>query len=83
MSEIARVACSIHKPHVELITDGVKKITKEGIVTMSDRSVKVDRIIYATGFDTSFKPKYAFKGRAGVDLGEVWAKRPQGKSLGS
>ncbi|KAJ9116767.1 hypothetical protein QFC24_006658 [Naganishia onofrii] len=68
---------AIHQPHVELVTDHIQKITKDGIITKNDRFIKVDRIIYATGFDTTFKPKYPFKGRDGKDLGEVWAKRPK------
>jgi cation diffusion facilitator CzcD-associated flavoprotein CzcO len=71
---------SIHRPHVELLTDHIQKITKIGIVIKNNRSIKVDRIIYATGFETTFKPKYPFQGRGGKDLGEVWAKRPKGMS---
>jgi cyclohexanone monooxygenase len=77
---LVRLHRSIHQPHVELVTDHIKKITKDGIVTVNDRLINVDRIISATGFDTTFKPKYPFQGRDGRDLGDVWAKRPKGRS---
>lgn len=69
----------IHKPHVKLVTDPIKEITSEGVLTITDEMLKVDRIIFATGFDTSFKPKYPLLGRSSLDLGDVWSKRPKGE----
>ena len=57
----------------------IEKVTKDAITTKNGESHKVDRIILATGFDTSFKPKYPLRGRNGVDLGDVWKHRPKGQ----
>ncbi|KAK0436585.1 hypothetical protein EV421DRAFT_1980129 [Armillaria borealis] len=64
-------------PNVDLINDPIKKVTPTGIVTEGGIERSVDRLILATGFDTSFRPGYELRGKDGVDLRDVWAHRPK------
>ncbi|KAK0189909.1 hypothetical protein F5146DRAFT_1139405 [Armillaria mellea] len=64
-------------PNVNLIHDTIKKVTPTGIVTEGGIERPVDRLILATGFDTSFRPGYELRGKDSVDLREVWVHRPK------
>lgn len=64
-------------PNVDLIHDPIKKVTPTGIVTEGGIERPVDRLILATGFDTSFRPGYELRGKDSVDLRDVWAHRPK------
>ena len=68
---------ALHQPQVDLITEPIESISAHGVTTVKGTFVEVDRIILATGFDTSFKPKYEIRAK-GKTVGEVWAKRPKG-----
>ncbi len=64
---------ALQKDNVELITDGIEKITPKGITSKEGKSRKVDTIIYATGF----KPFSMFDsqeviGRDGLKLSEYF-----------
>ncbi len=62
------------KPHVEVVCDGIEKVTPRGIVTATGREVEVDTIIFGTGFRTTeFLSPVHITGRDGVDLRDVWA----------
>ncbi|KAG7447094.1 FAD/NAD(P)-binding domain-containing protein [Guyanagaster necrorhizus] len=64
-------------PNVTFINDPIKKITPNGIVTEKGVERPVDRLILATGFDTSFKPRYRLRGKDGIDLRDAWSQRPK------
>jgi cation diffusion facilitator CzcD-associated flavoprotein CzcO len=62
------------KPHVQVVTDGVEKITAHGIVTTGGEEFPVDTIIFGTGFRTTeFLSPVDIRGRSGVALRDVWA----------
>jgi len=61
---------------VDVITTHIKKITETGIEDKDGVHREYDVIVCATGFDTSFKPRYPFIGRRGVDLRKKWAEQP-------
>ncbi|KAL8279688.1 hypothetical protein RQP46_008001 [Phenoliferia psychrophenolica] len=65
---------ALHMPQVDLITEGIASVSADGITTGQGNFVEVDRIILATGFDTSFKPKYPITAK-GKNLSDVWSKR--------
>ncbi|KAL8292694.1 hypothetical protein RQP46_001306 [Phenoliferia psychrophenolica] len=67
---------AVHEPHVHLHTDPIETITPDGI-KIDGKVIELDRIILATGFDTSFVPKYEISAK-GKSLGDVWAKRAKG-----
>lgn len=64
------------KPNVELVTEGINRITANGIQTNDGVLHPVDAIIYGTGFAaTEFLAPMCIIGRAGLDLNDTW---PQG-----
>ena len=64
---------AISQPHVDLVTDGIERVTKTGIRTVDGRERAVDAIIFATGFKVAdFLSPLAVTGRAGRGLNEEW-----------
>lgn len=39
--------------------------------------IKIDALVCATGFDTSFRPPFRLIGEEGEDLRDVWAEEPR------
>jgi 4-hydroxyacetophenone monooxygenase len=67
-------AQTLHRDNVELISDGIERITATGIVDSSGAVHDVDVIIYATGFSAShFLTPMKVTGRGGRDLHREWA----------
>lgn len=64
---------SLHKENVKVVTEGIERIIPEGLVLKSGETVPVDVIVCATGFNTSFCPKYSLVGRKD-DLRDRWSK---------
>ncbi|MET0998420.1 MAG: NAD(P)/FAD-dependent oxidoreductase [Marmoricola sp.] len=61
--------------HVDLVTDGIARITPTGIVTSDGTTREVDAIIVATGFYTTEQPiSQHIKGRDGRTLADSWAE---------
>lgn len=56
-------------------TDTIRGVTSNGFLT-ADGEVEVDVIICATGFDTSFRPRFPIVGLDGLDIATRWADCP-------
>ncbi|KAI8948942.1 hypothetical protein F4801DRAFT_580981 [Xylaria longipes] len=56
---------ALRAPNVDVITEGIAGIVREGIQLESGEIIKLDAIICATGFDTSFTPRFPLVGRDG------------------
>ena len=68
---------SLHRPNVELITERIDKFTASGVKTKS-RSVSLDAIVMATGFETHrFLYPIEVTGKEGSSLTQRWKQRPQ------
>ncbi|KAJ5318309.1 hypothetical protein N7476_004729 [Penicillium atrosanguineum] len=67
---------ALSEDNVSFISDGIAEITEDGIVTNDGTLRKVDAIICATGFDTSFSKRFPIYGSGGLDLGERWKEYP-------
>jgi 4-hydroxyacetophenone monooxygenase len=66
-------AGALKRDNVRLVTDSIREITPEGVVTADGEEHPVDVIIYGTGFQASkFLTPMRVTGRAGVDLHEQW-----------
>jgi 4-hydroxyacetophenone monooxygenase len=66
-------AGALKRDNVRLVTDSIREITPEGLVTADGEEYAVDVIIYGTGFQASkFLTPMTVKGRGGVDLHEQW-----------
>ena len=65
---------ALRRDNVHLVTEGIKEITKTGVVTGDGVEHKADVIIYGTGFEASdFLRTFKIVGRGGVELHDQWA----------
>jgi cation diffusion facilitator CzcD-associated flavoprotein CzcO len=62
------------RDNVETRWDDIGRLTEKGIHTKNGQQLDFDVIICATGFDTTFKPRFPTVGRNGVNLAEKWTK---------
>ncbi|CAI7655695.1 unnamed protein product [Penicillium manginii] len=60
-----------------LFTETIKEITPKGFRSQSGQEYECDVIICATGFDTSYRPRFPVIGINGVKLSERWAEIPE------
>lgn len=65
MTPAARYLRALTQPNVELVTESMKRFVPEGIELASGKLLKVDAIICATGFRTSFRPRFPIIGQRG------------------
>jgi cation diffusion facilitator CzcD-associated flavoprotein CzcO len=64
---------ALQRENVDLVTDPIEQVTRDGIRTRDGRHVPADVIIYATGFhSTSFLAPMRIEGREGRVLEDVW-----------
>ncbi|KAK9898968.1 FAD/NAD-P-binding domain-containing protein [Cystobasidium minutum MCA 4210] len=64
------------EPNVTTYTEMFKEITEEGFVQPDGTEEKVDIFICATGFDTTFRPKFPIIGSNGINLQDKWKDYP-------
>lgn len=69
---------AIKDPKTTLVCEALDEVTATGVKTTTGREFPVDVIICASGFDTSFKPKFPLLGLEGQDLREIWDQEPKG-----
>jgi cation diffusion facilitator CzcD-associated flavoprotein CzcO len=64
---------SYAEPNVELVSDGIREVVSDGVITNTGRHVKLDTILLGTGFQ-AFDPPHASAvvGRDGRTLRERW-----------
>ncbi|KAF2820154.1 FAD/NAD(P)-binding domain-containing protein [Ophiobolus disseminans] len=66
---------ALQQPNVECIFDPIASCTSEGLQTQA--GVKdIDVLIAATGFNTTFRPRFSLVGRDGVDMRDLWNNDP-------
>ena len=66
-------ATTLKRDNVHLVTDGILRITSDGIVGADGTHQEVDVIVYATGFEASrFLMPMRIRGRNGADLHKTW-----------
>lgn len=66
---------TFNRPGVNLITEGIERITENGIVTTDGTVREIDCLITATGYKTMEKgnlPTYEVYGVDGLELGSFW-----------
>jgi cyclohexanone monooxygenase len=67
---------ALDRPHVDLVTDRITKVTADAVVTADGTERPVDAIVVATGFFTTELPiAEHLTGRGGRTLAEVWEER--------
>ncbi|KAK9852250.1 hypothetical protein MYU51_008649 [Penicillium brevicompactum] len=62
---------------IDMITSEIAKVDETGILTADGQHRPVDVLVCATGFDTTFSPRFVVKGRGGVTLSERWKETPE------
>jgi len=69
---------ALARTNVEVITEGIARISPKGVVTTDGREHEVDAIIFGTGFKVQDPiPPGTFFGRGGVDIAQVWQQGPE------
>ncbi len=64
---------TLERPNVELVSQGVRELTKNGVVAEDSTERPADVIVLSTGFEsTRFLAPMEIRGRDGRDLNEVW-----------
>lgn len=66
---------SFNRENVDLVTDGIKRITKSGITTQDGTNHEFDTLILSTGFkvfERGNAPTFEVVGLEGVELGSFW-----------
>ena len=69
---------AIQEPNVDVHFTAVSKITEDGLVGEDGIERKVDTIVCATGFDTTYRPRFPIVGKNGIDLRDKWKICPEG-----
>lgn len=67
---------ALQKPNVQPIFDPIKKINAHCVITSDGQEHPVDVLIAATGFNTTFRPRFPILGVGGVNLQDLWEKSP-------
>ncbi|KAK0326392.1 hypothetical protein LTR82_002233 [Friedmanniomyces endolithicus] len=68
---------ALTKPNVTTVYGEIEKITERGCVCDDGNEYPIDVLICATGFDTTFKPRFPLIAPGGKNLQEEWAKEPR------
>lgn len=68
---------SLTKENVEVVYGEINEITEKGCLSDNGKEYPVDVLICATGFDTTFKPRFPLIGPAGGNLQDEWSQEPR------
>ncbi|KAK5047677.1 hypothetical protein LTR84_006342 [Exophiala bonariae] len=63
---------ALQQDNVQMITDHITQVTERGVCDNAGVIRDVDAIICATGFETSYEPRFPITGRNGYSLAENW-----------
>ena len=64
---------TLERPNVELVSQGVRELTKNAVVAEDGTERPADVIVLSTGFEsTRFLAPMEIRGRDGRDLNEIW-----------
>ncbi|KAL4937859.1 hypothetical protein BDV06DRAFT_226566 [Aspergillus oleicola] len=67
---------ALQEDNVRPIFDPIREILPSGMITKDGEIHEADILITATGFDTSFRPRFPTIGLDGVDLQDLWETNP-------
>lgn len=68
---------SLRHPKSSVVYGEITNVTTTGLVMDDGSEHAVDVLICATGFDTTFKPRFALYGENDTTLAEQWASEPR------
>ena len=65
---------AFNRPNLELVTDGIQRITPSSIVTVDGQEREIDTLILATGFKTTrYLSSIDVRGRGGIPIHDAWS----------
>ncbi|KAG6831614.1 hypothetical protein H0H87_004676 [Tephrocybe sp. NHM501043] len=62
------------KENVEVVYGDIKRVTEKGCIAADGQEHELDVLICATGFDTTYMPRFGVTGEQGKTMKEEWAK---------
>jgi cation diffusion facilitator CzcD-associated flavoprotein CzcO len=69
---------SFNLPNLELVTEGIDRVTADSVVTVDGKSRRVDTLILATGFQTTrYLSALDVRGRGGRHIDDAWSDGAQ------
>jgi cation diffusion facilitator CzcD-associated flavoprotein CzcO len=68
---------AIQQPNVDVHFAAAKGLTTDSIIDSTSAFTPIDTIICASGFDTSYRPRFPIIGRGGVNLAHQWSNHPE------
>jgi cyclohexanone monooxygenase len=68
---------TLNRDNVELVAEGLSRVTPTGIVTASGREIDADVIVYCTGYKILDYDRFDIIGRDGQNLGDVMGNEPR------
>ena len=68
---------SLAADNVSVVYGEIAKVTSNGCISSSGKEYPLDVLICATGFDTSYIPRFQLIGQGGVKLADEWATQPR------
>lgn len=68
---------ALAKPNVQTVYGEINSITERGCLCDDGNEYPVDVLICATGFNTSFKPRFPIINPSGTNLQDAWTKEPR------
>ncbi|KAF2801811.1 FAD/NAD(P)-binding domain-containing protein [Mytilinidion resinicola] len=71
---------TLQKPKVEVIYGEIAEINEKAAVCDNGKEYEMDVLICATGFDTSFKPRFPIYGKNGKNLQDLWGSAAEAHS---
>ncbi len=74
---------ALDRENVEVVTESIERITREGVLTKDGRTHKAEVLVYATGFETTdFLTPIQVHGLKGQSLNEKWSREGAEAYLG-
>ncbi|KAB5551062.1 hypothetical protein GE09DRAFT_1124767 [Coniochaeta sp. 2T2.1] len=67
---------ALQAQNVEVVLGGIDHVNEEGRLVAGGKEYELDVLICATGFDVSFKPRFPIIGNKGMNLQDIWGRKP-------
>lgn len=64
-------------PKTKVVFGGIERITETGLQTKDGQEYQFDVLVLATGFDTSFSPRFTILGKNSQSMAEQWKSYPE------
>jgi cation diffusion facilitator CzcD-associated flavoprotein CzcO len=64
---------AVQRPNVDVVTDGIERVTPRGVLTKDGRERPLDALVLATGFKAAdYTLPFETRGAGGRDLSDTW-----------